>query len=55
MSLTDTLPDGVTIAASPNASTTCGSGSVQATAGAGTVTLSSGGIGAGAALTIWST
>jgi hypothetical protein len=37
---TDTLPDGVVIAAPPNASTTCpGSGPVTATAGGNTVTL----------------
>ena len=41
--LTDTLPAGVVIAATPNASTTCGGGStVTATAGGTTVTLPAG-------------
>lgn len=39
--LVDTLPTGMLVAASPNASTTCG-GTLTATAGAGTVTLASG-------------
>ena len=39
--LTDTLPAGLVIAATPNASTTCG-GVVTATAGGNTVTLSAG-------------
>ncbi|MDE2048387.1 MAG: DUF11 domain-containing protein, partial [Betaproteobacteria bacterium] len=38
--LSDTLPAGVTVAATPNAATTCsGSGAVGATAGGGTVSL----------------
>jgi hypothetical protein len=40
--LVDTLPSGLVVAATPNASTTCPSGSVTAAAGAGTVTLGSG-------------
>jgi hypothetical protein len=40
--LIDTLPAGVVIAPSPNASTTCGGGVVTATAGGSSVTLSAG-------------
>ena len=40
--LVDTLPAGVVLAASPNASTTCG-GTVTATAGGGSITLSQAG------------
>ena len=40
--LVDSLPAGVTIASSPNASTTCGGGLVTATAGGSLVTLSAG-------------
>jgi hypothetical protein len=40
--LTDTLPSGVVIAPTPNASTTCGSGVVSATAGGTTVSLPTG-------------
>jgi hypothetical protein len=40
--LTDTLPAGMTVAATPNASTTCPAGVVTAVAAAGTVTLESG-------------
>lgn len=40
--LTDTLPTVVRVAATPNASTTCGSGGVTATAGGSTVSLASG-------------
>jgi hypothetical protein len=40
--LTDTLPDGVVIAATPNASTTCGGGTVTATAGGSTIILPAG-------------
>ncbi|MFJ7423016.1 hypothetical protein ACIQXD_31085 [Streptomyces uncialis] len=39
---TDTLPAGVTVAATPNASTTCGPGTVSATAGGSSVGLSGG-------------
>ncbi len=42
--LTDTLPAGVVIAGTPNASTTCGAGVVTAVAGATTVTLTGGAI-----------
>ncbi len=50
MSLTDTLPGGVTVAATPNASTTCGAGSVSASGG--TVALSGGTVAAGATCSI---
>jgi hypothetical protein len=40
--LIDTLPAGVVISSSPNASTTCAGGVVSATAGGNTVTLSAG-------------
>ncbi len=40
--LVDTLPSGLVVASSPNASTTCGGGVVTATAGGTSVTLSSG-------------
>ncbi|MCM2389723.1 DUF7507 domain-containing protein [Streptomyces albipurpureus] len=46
---TDTLPAGVTVAAAPNASTTCGSGTVSAVAGTGTVGLTSGSLTSGTA------
>jgi hypothetical protein len=42
--LVDTLPTGVIVAPTPNASTTCASGTVTAAAGAGTVTLNSGAV-----------
>jgi hypothetical protein len=42
--LVDTLPAGVVISPSPNASTTCAGGAVTAVAGAGSVTLSAGSI-----------
>ena len=42
--LVDTLPAGVVISPSPNASTTCAGGTVTAVAGAGSVTLSAGSI-----------
>jgi hypothetical protein len=40
--LTDTLPSGIVVAPTPNASTTCGGGVVTATANASTVSLSTG-------------
>jgi hypothetical protein len=40
--LVDTLPAGVTVAATPNSSTTCGGGVVTATPGGSSVTLSAG-------------
>ncbi|MBV8750501.1 MAG: DUF11 domain-containing protein, partial [Candidatus Eremiobacteraeota bacterium] len=52
MALTDTLPSGVTIAATPNAATNCGAGTVTATAGATSVALSGGSVAAGATCTI---
>jgi uncharacterized repeat protein (TIGR01451 family) len=52
MTLADTLPTGVTVATTPNASTTCGSGTVAAAAGAGAVTLSGGSLAANASCTI---
>ena len=52
LALTDTLPSGVTIAATPNASTTCGVGTVAATAGGSSVALSGGSVAAGASCII---
>ncbi len=52
IALSDALPSGVTIAATPGASTTCGSGSVAATAGGSTVALTAGSVGAAATCTI---
>ncbi|HTW83248.1 MAG TPA: hypothetical protein VMD91_04150 [Candidatus Sulfotelmatobacter sp.] len=52
LALTDTLPTGVTVAATPNAATTCGSGTVSALAGSGVVTLSAGSVAANASCTI---
>jgi uncharacterized repeat protein (TIGR01451 family) len=52
MHLADTLPTNITVAATPNASTTCGVGSVAAVAGGATVTLSGGTVGAAATCTM---
>ncbi|MFD8939969.1 DUF11 domain-containing protein, partial [Streptomyces sp. NPDC059578] len=45
----DTLPAGVTVAATPNAATTCGPGTVAATAGGSTIALTNGSLAAGTA------
>ena len=50
--LIDTLPSGVLVAATPNASTTCTSGVVAASAGGSTLTLSSGSIPANGSCTM---
>jgi uncharacterized repeat protein (TIGR01451 family) len=52
MSLTDTLPTNVRVAATPNATTTCGAGTVAAAPGATAVSLSGGSVAAGASCTI---
>ncbi len=52
MALTDTLPSGVVLAATPAASTTCGAGTLTAVAGSGSVALAAGSVGAGASCTI---
>ena len=52
LALTDTLPAGVAIAPTPNASTTCVGGTVAATAGGATVALAGGTVAAGATCTI---
>jgi uncharacterized repeat protein (TIGR01451 family) len=52
LALTDTLPVGVTIAATPNATTTCGAGSVTAASGASSVALAAGSIAAAGSCTI---
>jgi uncharacterized repeat protein (TIGR01451 family) len=52
VAVTDSLPIGVTIAATPNASTTCGVGTVTATAGGTSVALSAGTLAAGATCTV---
>jgi uncharacterized repeat protein (TIGR01451 family) len=46
---TDNLPTGVSVAATPNASTTCGAGTVAATAGGTTIGLTGGSLAAGTA------
>jgi uncharacterized repeat protein (TIGR01451 family) len=45
MSVTDTLPPGITVAATPATSTTCGAGTVTAPAGGTTVALTNGSLG----------
>jgi uncharacterized repeat protein (TIGR01451 family) len=52
MALTDTLPSGLSIAATPNAATTCGAGTVAAPAAGSTVALSNGAVAANATCTI---
>jgi uncharacterized repeat protein (TIGR01451 family) len=52
MALTDNLPTNITIAATPNASTTCGAGTVGAVAGATSVSLAAGSVAAAATCTI---
>ncbi|WP_189371728.1 autotransporter outer membrane beta-barrel domain-containing protein [Tateyamaria omphalii] len=52
IALSQTLPSGVTVAATPNASTTCTGGSVSATAGGTSVALSGGTLTAGASCTV---
>jgi uncharacterized repeat protein (TIGR01451 family) len=52
MALTDTLPAHITIAATPNASTTCGAGTVTAVAGGSTVAIANGSVASGATCTI---
>ncbi len=47
VAVSDTLPVGVTVAASPNATTTCNLGTASATAGGNTVALSGGTMAAG--------
>ncbi|WP_329026244.1 DUF7507 domain-containing protein [Streptomyces sp. NBC_00690] len=46
---TDSLPAGVTVAATPNAATTCGAGTVAATAGGSSIALTGGVLAAGVA------
>ena len=52
VSLSDTLPDDVTVAATPNAQTTCTSGTLTADAGSNTISFTGGRLGAGASCTI---
>jgi len=52
VAISDALPTGITIAATPNATTTCTSGTVTATAGSGTVSLAGASLAAGASCTI---
>jgi uncharacterized repeat protein (TIGR01451 family) len=52
LGLTDALPANVTIAAVPNASTTCTGGTVTAVAGASTITLSGGSVASNATCTV---
>ena len=48
LAFTDTLPSGMTVAPTPNASTTCTGGTLTATAGAGSLSYSGGSVAAGA-------
>ncbi|MGC1497761.1 MAG: hypothetical protein WA790_18295 [Sulfitobacter sp.] len=48
LAFSDTFPTGMTIASTPNASSTCSSGSLSAAAGAGVVTYSGGTVASGA-------
>ena len=50
--LTDTLPSGLSIASSPDASTTCGSGTVTAAPGTQAISLATGYVAAGGSCTI---
>ncbi|MCP4540101.1 MAG: DUF11 domain-containing protein [Chloroflexi bacterium] len=52
LDFTDTLPSGVTVADSPNASTTCTDGTITAVAGTGSVTYSGGTVDAGASCVV---
>ena len=52
VSLSDTLPTQMTVASSPNASTTCPGGTVVATAGTGSISYSGGSVAAGATCTV---
>jgi uncharacterized repeat protein (TIGR01451 family) len=52
LAFTDVLPAGLTVAAVPNASTTCTGGTLTAVAGTGTVSYSGGSVAAGAACTV---
>jgi len=52
MTLADALPAGMTIAPTPNASTTCGAGTVTAVAGASSLALANGSVAANATCTI---
>ncbi|MCP3911634.1 MAG: hypothetical protein GY713_11840 [Actinomycetia bacterium] len=52
LDFTDNLPAGVTVAATPNASTTCTGGTPTATAASGTISYSGGSVAAGASCTV---
>ena len=52
VSLSDTLPEDVVVASSPNAQTTCTDGTLEAMAGGDTITFTDGTLAAGAACTI---
>ena len=52
VALSDTLPTQMTVASSPNASTTCPGGTLVATAGTGSISYSGGSVVAGATCTI---
>jgi uncharacterized repeat protein (TIGR01451 family) len=52
LAVSDTLPAGISIAATPNASTTCGAGAVTGAAGGTTIALSGGSVASGATCTI---
>lgn len=52
LTFTDTLPAGVTLAATPNAATSCTGGTLTATAGSGSVSYSGGSVAAGASCTV---
>ncbi|MDE4175210.1 Calx-beta domain-containing protein [Phaeobacter sp. PT47_59] len=52
LDFTDTLPAGMEVAATPNASTTCTGGSLTAAAGAGSISYSGGTVAAGASCSV---
>ena len=52
IAFTDNLPSGMTVAATPNASTTCTGGTITAVGGAGTLSYSGGGLAGGATCTV---
>ncbi len=52
LDVTDSLPAGIEVAATPNASTTCAGGSLTAVAGSGSVSYSGGTVAAGATCTV---
>ncbi|MCB1559698.1 MAG: DUF11 domain-containing protein, partial [Xanthomonadales bacterium] len=52
LAFTDNLPAGMTVAATPNAATSCVGGTITATAGSATISYSGGAVGAGSACSL---